>query len=91
VVETPLLFEAGLERNYDATIAVIADEDVRAARAAARGHNAVDERTARQLTQQEKADRATYVVVNSGTLEDLHDALSVVLATLGSDPPAASS
>jgi dephospho-CoA kinase len=91
VVETPLLFEAGMDGAYDATIAVIADEDVRAARAAARGHNAVDERTARQLTQQEKAERATYVVVNSGTLEDLHDALSVVLATLGSDPPAASS
>jgi dephospho-CoA kinase len=28
VVETPLLFEAGLEGGYDATIAVIADEDV---------------------------------------------------------------
>ena len=32
-----LLFEAGLERNYDATIAVIADEAVRAQRAGARG------------------------------------------------------
>ena len=33
VVETPLLFEAGLEGNYDATIAVVADEAVRAERA----------------------------------------------------------
>ena len=40
VVETPLLFEAGLEGGYDATIAVVADEDVRAERAAARGHQA---------------------------------------------------
>ena len=55
VVETPLLFEAGLERNYDATIAVIADEAVRAERAGARGHAALDERTARQLPQAEKA------------------------------------
>jgi dephospho-CoA kinase len=86
VVETPLLFEAGMDGAYDATIAVIADEDVRAARAAARGHNSVDERTARQLTQQEKAERATYVVVNSGTLDDLHDALSVVLGKLGPPP-----
>ena len=30
VVETPLLFEAGLESNYDATIAIVADEAVRA-------------------------------------------------------------
>ncbi|MCW3013511.1 MAG: coaE [Solirubrobacterales bacterium] len=82
VVETPLLFEAGMDAAYDATIAVIADEDVRAERAAARGHAAVDERTARQLSQQEKADRATYVVVNSGTVQDLHDALSVVLVKL---------
>jgi dephospho-CoA kinase len=82
VVETPLLFEAGMDAAYDATIAVIADERVRAARAAARGHASVDERAARQLTQQEKADRATYVVVNSGTVEDLHEALSCVLAKL---------
>jgi dephospho-CoA kinase len=83
VVETPLLFEAGLERGYDATIAVIADEDVRAQRAADRGHHAVDERAARQLSQEEKAARATYVVANSGTVEQLELALADVLEKLG--------
>jgi dephospho-CoA kinase len=82
VVETPLLFEAGLERGYDATIAVIADEEVRAARAAARGHHAVDERSARQLSQEEKAARATYVVTNSGTVDELEAGLSAVLDNL---------
>ncbi len=82
VVETPLLFEAGLEGAYDATIAVVADEDIRARRAGERGHQAVDERAARQLTQQEKADRATYVVANSGTVEDLEVALADVLEKL---------
>lgn len=82
VVETPLLFEAGMDGIYDATIAVIADEAVRATRAAARGHEAVDERAARQLSQQEKADRATYVVENSATVEDLERCLSEVLAKL---------
>ena len=82
VVETPLLFEAGMEGIYDATIAVVADEHVRAARAAARGHQAVDERTARQLSQQEKAERATFVVHNSGTLDELQEELSGVLAKL---------
>jgi dephospho-CoA kinase len=82
VVETPLLFEAGLESRYDATIAVVADEALRAARAAARGHAAVDERAARQLTQDEKASRATYVVRNHGTIEDLERELSCVLGTL---------
>ena len=82
VVETPLLFEAGLEGNYDATIAIVADEDVRAARAGARGHEALDERTARQLSQAEKASRATYAVENSGSLRELEQELSGVLAKL---------
>jgi dephospho-CoA kinase len=84
VVEVPLLFEAGGESAYDATIAVIADDAVRAQRAAARGHEAVDERTARQLGQQEKAERATYVVHNSGTLAELEQELSSVLTKLTS-------
>jgi dephospho-CoA kinase len=82
VVETPLLFEAGMERIYDATVAVVADEDVRRERAAARGHTAVDERAARQLPQEEKAARATYVVANSGSVRDLTIALSRVLEKL---------
>jgi dephospho-CoA kinase len=82
VVETPLLFEAGLEAAYDATIAVVADEQARAQRAAARGHEAVGERTDRQLTQAQKAERATYAVDNSSTLEDLECKLSAVLEKL---------
>jgi len=82
VVETPLLFEAGMEAIYDATVTVIADEAVRAQRAAARGHVATDERAARQLPQEEKARRATYIVSNSGTVEQLERELSGVLARL---------
>jgi dephospho-CoA kinase len=83
VVETPLLFESGLDRAYDATIAVVADEGVRRERAAARGHEAVDERTARQLSQDEKAQRATFVVQNSGSIADLESTLSGLLGKLG--------
>ena len=82
VIEVPLLFESGMDHGFDATIAVVADEPTRRERAAARGHASVDERTARQLTQQEKADRATHVVANSGTLGELEARLSEVLATL---------
>ena len=82
VVEVPLLFESGMEAAFDATIAVIADEDLRAERAGARGHQALAERSARQLTQQEKAQRATYTVVNDGTVEQLAHKLSEVLAML---------
>ena len=82
VVEVPLLFESGMEAVFDATIAVIADEETRSARAAARGHAAVEERAARQLTQQEKADKADFVVRNDGSLEELKQTLSQVLAKL---------
>ena len=82
VVETPLLFEAGMADRYDATVAVIADEAVRRERAAARGHAAVDERAARQLSQDEKARRATFVVRNDGTERELELALSAMLEKL---------
>ncbi|HUB73577.1 MAG TPA: dephospho-CoA kinase [Solirubrobacteraceae bacterium] len=82
VVEVPLLFEAGLERAYDATIAVIASEPVRRARAGARGHELADERAARQLSQREKAERATFVVHNDGSEQQLERALSGVLDKL---------
>ena len=84
VVETPLLFEAGLETIYDATLVVVADEGIRAERAAARGHAAVDERTARQLSQEEKAARADHVVRNDRDLAALEQELARVLEKLSS-------
>lgn len=83
VVEVPLLFEAGLQELYDATIVVISAEQLRRERAARRGHVLPEERAARQLSQQEKAQRATYVVRNDGTAEELQRELSEVLEKLG--------
>jgi dephospho-CoA kinase len=82
VVEVPLLFEAGQEGIYDATIVVIADEALRHTRAADRGHSSLDERAARQLSQEEKAARATFVVRNDGSERDLERQLSSVLDKL---------
>jgi dephospho-CoA kinase len=83
VVEVPLLFEARLGGIYDATIAVVADEEARQRRAAGRGHALLEERGTRQLSQDEKARRATFVVRNDGSAEDLQRELSAVLAKLG--------
>ncbi|MBV9165803.1 MAG: dephospho-CoA kinase [Solirubrobacterales bacterium] len=82
VVEVPLLFESGMESIFDATIAVVADEELRAARAARRDHSVVDERLARQLSQEEKAARATHVIVNDGSVAKLREELSEVLASI---------
>jgi dephospho-CoA kinase len=82
VVEVPLLFEAGREEVFDATVAVVAAEELRRERAAARGHALVGEREARQLTQEEKAARADHVIENDGSVEDLERALSALIARL---------
>jgi dephospho-CoA kinase len=82
VVEAPLLFEAGMDKLCDATIAVIADEELRHRRARARAHALAEERVARQLSQEEKAGRATFVVRNDGSEQDLERALSAVLEKL---------
>ena len=82
VVEVPLLFESGMEGAFDATIAVVADESIREERAGARGHAALSERTGRQLSQAEKAQRADFEVRNDGTLDELRQTLSQVLAKL---------
>ena len=83
VVEVPLLFEAGMEAAFDHTIAVVADEELRSGRAAERGHAGVESRANRQLSQQEKAERAEYVVQNDATLEELEATLSGLLANIG--------
>jgi dephospho-CoA kinase len=82
VVEVPLLFESGMEQVFDKTIAVIAAEAVREQRAGARGHAALAERTGRQLTQKEKAQKADFTVRNDGSLEELKQTLSRVIAKL---------
>jgi dephospho-CoA kinase len=82
VVEVPLLFEAGIEGAFDATVAVLADEALREQRAAARGHEGIEGRTGRQLSQDEKGARADYVIRNDGTISDLEAAVRDVLAEL---------
>ncbi len=82
VIEVPLLFEAGMEEGFDATIAIVAEERTCRARAESRGHARVDERAARQLSQEEKAQRATFAVRNDGSIEELRRELAAVLAKL---------
>jgi len=82
VVEVPLLFESEMEKVFDTTVAVVTSEEVRRARAEARGHALVGEREARQLPQEEKAARAEHVVENDGSIEDLERRLSGLVAKL---------
>lgn len=82
VIEVPLLFESEMERAFDTTVAIVTADAVRRERVAARGHALVDEREARQLAQEEKAERAEHTVVNDGSIEDLERALSALIGKL---------
>jgi dephospho-CoA kinase len=83
VVEVPLLFEAAMEGAFDATVAVVADDQLREWRLRDRGQAGLAGREDRQLDQAEKADRADHVLRNDGTLEDLERAVAEVLDEIG--------
>lgn len=82
VIEVPLLFEVGLDAAFDATIVVVAADETRAERAGARGTVDFEARAGRQLSQDEKAARATYVVRNDGSIGELEAELAEVVADL---------
>ncbi len=67
VIDAPLLFESGMERLCDSTVAVIAPLAVRKARIMARDgltSDAADQRIAAQKPDDYYRDRATYCLVN---------------------------
>lgn len=82
VVEVPLLFEGGMHEVFDATIAVVADDEDRLRRAAARGTGELEGRSGRQLSQTEKAARATHVIENNGSMDELQRELEGLLPEL---------
>ena len=74
VYEVPLLFENGLDAAMDATVVVAVADDEQLRRVMAR--DGLDDAAARariraQMPQDEKRRRATVVVENDGSLDDL--------------------
>ena len=82
VVEVPLLLEAGMEAAFDATVCVIAAEETRRARARERGTELLAARSGRQLSQDEKAARATHVIRNDGSLAELEQQVARLMPVL---------
>jgi dephospho-CoA kinase len=87
VAEIPLLFETGLEKEFDVTVLVDAPEPLRLARALADRERGLSEDEARrimasQMDPAEKRRRATYVINNRGTLEALRARAGALLEDL---------
>ena len=74
IVDAPLLFESGFDRECDAIVAVVASKEKRVARIIARdGISATDanRRIANQLSDEFLSSRADYIITNNGTAEEL--------------------
>lgn len=73
-ISAPLFFEAELERKCDETWAVIADKDIRIKRAMERDglpRKEIEDRIDRQMSDEERAGKADYILRNHGTKEDM--------------------
>jgi dephospho-CoA kinase len=77
--EVPLLFEAGMEKDFDAVIAVIANEAVAKTRSKS-SHFA--EKQARQIPSIDKASLADFVIYNNGSINDLRSSIAQIVDRL---------
>jgi dephospho-CoA kinase len=78
VTEVPLLYEVGAETRFDKVVVITAPSKLREAR---RG-GWQDDRESRLLPDREKAKRADFTYVNTGTPEELDAWVERVMATL---------
>jgi len=78
VTEVPLLYESGGEARFDKVVVVTAPRQL----PEQRRRVARDDRDDRLLPDREKAKRADFVYVNTGTVDDLDAWVADVLATL---------
>jgi dephospho-CoA kinase len=85
VVEVPLLFEAAMEDAFDATVAVVAGDQIREARLRERGQPGLEGREDRQLDQVEKERRADHVIRNEGSIEELESKVSDLIDQIKSE------
>jgi dephospho-CoA kinase len=80
VTEVPLLYEAGADERFDKVVVVTAPAKLREARRGGRK----DDREDRLIPDREKAKRADFTYVNTGTPEELDAWVAEVMATLTS-------
>ena len=90
VLDIPLLFETGGERNVDAIVVVSAPADVQRERVLARegmSEAKLDAILARQMADVEKRARAHFVVDTSRGLDAAREQVQAIIAALKAAPP----
>jgi dephospho-CoA kinase len=89
IVESALIYNAGIEDLFDYVVAVVAPESLRRQRYRERTGSDADfePRQQAQLSDDELRQRADFTIVNDGTLDDLEQATKTLLAILRHLPP----
>jgi dephospho-CoA kinase len=84
IVDIPLLFESGHERDFSVVIATTCSVTSQRARLKSRGltESEIDQRLAAQMPAAEKAARAHHVIDTEGTFEETDAQLARILSTL---------
>ena len=74
IIDAPLLFESGFDKECDVTICVIADEDIRINRIINRDgltRSAAEQRVRSQISNKDLIEKCNYSIENNGDISDL--------------------
>ena len=85
IVDAPVLFESHSEKYYDKTVVISLPQDLQIKRLMARNNLTKEEALSRinsQMSLKEKEARATYVIENTGSVEDLYKKLNELLTKI---------
>ncbi len=86
VVDAPVLFESGLDRHCDTTLAICADTEKRIARITERDSISRDRalaRIARQLSEDELSRLSDIVIYNNGSVEEFEKSVTLYAEKIG--------
>ena len=81
----PLLFEAGLESNFDSLIVVTADRetvDQRVAVSRNMSKDEIDLRRKAQLPLREKVEKADFIIDNNGSVDEIRAQVKLIMESL---------
>lgn len=79
LVDAPLLFESGFDKECDLIISVVADRDIRIKRIIERDNISAEHalrRIGSQLSDDELKERSDFIIVNNGSTEELEAQIS---------------
>lgn len=85
-VGIPLLFETGMDKDYDKIIFVHTDDEIRLERLIKRNGYTLEyakKRIESQMPQNEKELKSDYVINNNGSVEELRSQILEILSKLG--------